>query len=176
LYRLPRSASAGPPQMQMEVEPPLITPFPAETPAVMPQLPAAEGGTAECAEHAERLTYRLHPVPPRVPRGMSRHSLTLNGLGLYASRQKKPSPTWHPAEGGTRGGIMGKMPMPRQVTTQSVSFFSLRPCAFALPFSSLSPFRALPAHPPETEAIHPAHLSATLVQRYMLKSPFAAGR
>jgi len=31
---------------------------------------------------AERHTYRRHPVPPRVPRGISRGSLALDGLGL----------------------------------------------------------------------------------------------
>jgi len=49
---------------------------------VMPQLAAAEGVTAECAEHAERRTYRRRPVPPRVPRGISRGPLALDGLGL----------------------------------------------------------------------------------------------
>ncbi len=48
-----------------------------------------------------RLTYRRRPVPPRVPRGISRGSLALDGLGLYPSRQKKASPTWRgrPARG-----------------------------------------------------------------------------
>jgi len=50
-------------------------------------------------------------------------------------------------------GTVGKMPMPRQVTTQSVSFFSLRPCAFALFSFSLLPFPALAGYPPKTEAI-----------------------
>ncbi len=34
------------------------------------QLRVLEGGTAECAEHAERHTYRRRLVPPRVPRGI----------------------------------------------------------------------------------------------------------
>jgi len=59
---------------------------------VMPQLPAAEAVTAECAECAEGLTHRRRPVPPRVPRGISRGSLALDGLGLYPSRQKKAVP------------------------------------------------------------------------------------
>jgi len=45
-------------------------------------------------------------------------------------------------------GIMGKMPMPRQARTESFSFSSLRPCVFALPFSSLFP-------PPPRRGIRP---------------------
>jgi len=61
-------------------------------PDVMPQLRAAEAGTAECVEHAEGLTHRRRPVPPRVPRGISRGSLALDGFGLYPSRQKNGVP------------------------------------------------------------------------------------
>jgi len=50
-------------------------------------------------------------------------------------------------------GIMGKMPMPRQATTKSFSFSSLRLYAFALPFSSLSLSTAKAGYPPETEAL-----------------------
>ncbi len=90
--------------------------------------PSVSEGDELNAGSAERFTYRLHPAPPRVPRGISRNSPSLDGLGLYPSRQKKPSPTWHgrPA----RGGIMGKMPMPRQPRHGGVSFspYSLRLC------------------------------------------------
>jgi len=57
----------------------------------MPQLPAAEGGTAQSADHAERFTYRLHPVPPRVPRGM---------LGNSPAPAEGETPSGLPRHGG----------------------------------------------------------------------------
>jgi len=50
-------------------------------------------------------------------------------------------------------GTVGKMPMSRQVRTGSLSFFSLRPCAFALFSFSLLLFAAFAGYPPKTEAI-----------------------
>jgi len=96
----------------------------------MPQLRAAEAGTAECAEHADGLTHRLHPagrveVPPCSQRARA---------APFTSKRAVPH-------------------VPRQATTESFSFSSLPLCAFALPFSSLSAFPALAAHPPETQAL-----------------------
>jgi len=81
-------------------------------------------------------------------------SLALNGLGLHPSRQKNRAPR---GTGIPAVGIMGKMAMLRQATTESFSFSPLRPCAFALPFSSLFPSAAFAGYPPKTEAIPPAH-------------------
>ena len=90
-------------------------------------------------------------VEPRVPRGISSGSLALDGVGLYPSRQKKPCPRGIPLEAGPVGTV-GKMPMPRQVTTESFSSLSLRLCAFALFCFSLLPSPALVGYPPANAA------------------------
>ncbi len=59
----------------------------------------------------------------------------------------------HVARGVPPVGIMGKMPMPRRTMMASFSFSSLRPCAFALLFSSLFLSTAKAGYPPETESI-----------------------
>jgi len=51
------------------------------------------------------------------------------------------------------GEFMGKMPMPRQATTESFSFSSPRLCAFALFCFSLLLSPALVGYPPETEGL-----------------------
>jgi len=118
----------------------------------MPQLAAAEGETAECAGHAERHTYRLRPVPPRVPRGMSGNSPapaeggTPSGLPARRQRYIDGNTELHLA-------IMGKMPMERQPTMESFSFSSLRPCAFALICCSILASSASAGYPPETEGL-----------------------
>jgi len=58
--------------------------------------------------------------------------------------------------------IMGKMPMPRQASTESLSSSSLRLGAFALPSSCFLPSPALAGYPPETEAIPSLCLSAAI--------------
>jgi len=112
---------------------------------VMPQLRAAERGTAECAEHAETLTYRLHP-PGRVE-------------GLPCARRARAAPFTAKKSRPPRGTgvppvrIMGKMPMPRQVTTESFSSCSRRLRAFALTYFCVFPSPANAGFPAETEAL-----------------------
>jgi len=58
---------------------------------------------------------------------------------------------------------MGILPMPRQVTTVSFSFSSLRLRAFALICCSLLASSASAGYPPETEALRPPTFSLDLL-------------
>jgi len=83
--------------------------------------------------------------------------LPSTGSGCTLHGKKSHAPRGIPLEAGPVGTV-GKMPMPRQATTESFSSLSLRLCAFALFCFSLLPSPALVGYPPETEAI-PAEAS-----------------
>jgi len=80
----------------------------------MPQVRAAERGSAECAEHAERLTYRRRPVPPLVGYRAAALPWKRSGYTLHGKKSRPPRGAGVPPV-----GIMAKMPMPRHATTET---------------------------------------------------------
>ncbi len=124
---------------------------------VMPQLRAAEGGTAECAEHADGLYASPASCPaPRsagdveglpCPRRARAVPFTAkNAIPHVASRRRRdPWESW------------ARCPCHDSPARRGVSFlpYSLRLCAFALICCSLLASSASAGYPPETEGLRP---------------------
>jgi len=71
----------------------------------------------------------------------------------FQAEKQEPSPTWHPAGGGTRGNHGQDAHATAADAGVTLIFLSATLRAFALPFSSPFPSPALAGYPPETEAI-----------------------
>jgi len=99
--------------------------------AAIPQLRGAEAEPQSAQSTQRGLGIAGVLSRPAFRGGYRATPLPSTGSGCTLHGKKRPPPTWHgrPA----RGGIMGKMPMPRQATTESFSSSwansrSFRPC------------------------------------------------